>query len=316
VSRAARSSALLVAVVAALALLPMVLPAYYLAVLVLAGLSALAAIGLNLLVGYTGQISFGHNAFMGVGGYATAALTTQLGWPSLIALGAGLSLTALVAVGVGVPTLRLRGHSLAMGTVALGVVAHVLFNELEPITNGYLGIGNIPPLQVHAWALDTDIEYYYLIWLLVLASIWLSQRLVESRVGRALTAIRDNEPAARAMGINVTGYKLQVFVLSALLGSLSGSLYAHWVSFISPELFALDQALFLVVTLLVGGIGTLWGPPVGAVVLIVLAELLRASKAFNQLLFGILLIATLLFAPRGVMGLRAFLRLPRPATRQ
>jgi branched-chain amino acid transport system permease protein len=296
-----------------LALLPLVLSGYYLSVVILAGLSALAALGLNLLVGYTGQVSFGHNAFLGVGAYATAALTTELGWPSLAALGAGLAATALVALGVGVPTLRLRGHSLAIATVALGVVAHVLFNEVKPITNGYLGIGGIPPLVVGPWTLDTDVEYYYATWGLVLGSVWMCRRLVASRVGRALAAIRDNEAAARAVGIDIAADKLRMFVLSALFGSLSGSLYAHWVAFVSPELFSLDQALFLIVTLLVGGIGTLGGAPVGALALTVLAETLRASKAFNQLLFGVLLIITLLFAPRGLMGLRAVARFWRPA---
>lgn len=296
-----------------LALLPLVLSRYYLSVVILAGLSALAAIGLNLLVGYTGQISFGHNAFLGVGAYATAALTTELGWPPLVALAAGLAATTLAALGVGVPTLRLRGHSLAIGTVALGVVAHVLFNEVKPITNGYLGIGGIPPLGLGPWTLESDVGYYYVTWSLVCVSVWLCRRLVASRVGRALAAIRDNEAAARAVGIDVATTKLQIFVLSALFGSLSGSLYAHWVAFISPELFSLDQALFLIVTLLVGGLGTFWGPAAGALALTGLAETLRVSKAFNQLLFGALLIATLLFAPRGLVGLRAVLRFWRPA---
>ena len=308
-----RERALIVLPLVVLVALPLLLSRYYLSVVILAGMSALAAIGLNLLVGYTGQISFGHNAFLGVGAYATAALTTELGWPSLAALLAGLAATTLVALGVGVPTLRLRGHSLAIGTVALGVVANVLFNEVKPITNGYLGIGGIPPLVVGPWTLDTDVEYYYATWALVLGSVWVCRRLVHSRVGRALAAIRDNEPAARAMGIDIARDKLRMFVLSALFGSLSGSLYAHWVAFISPELFSLDQALFLIVTLLVGGIGTLWGAPVGALALTVLAETLRASKAFNQLLFGALLIVTLLFAPRGLMGLRAAVRFWRPA---
>ena len=307
-----RAMAWLLAPALVVALLPLALSRYLLSVFILAGLSALAAVGLNLLVGYTGQISFGHNAFLGVSAYATAALTTQLGWPSLAALAAGMAATALVALGVGVPTLRLRGHSLAMGTVALGVVANVLFNELKPITNGYLGIGGIPPLALAGWVLDTDLEYYYATWALVLAAIWLCRRLVDSRVGRALAAIRDNEAAARALGVDVAGDKLRIFVLSALFGSLSGSLYAHWVGFISPELFSLDSALFLIVTLLVGGTGTLWGPVAGAIGLTVLAEMLRASKAFNQLLFGLLLIGTLLFAPRGLVGLRAVFARWRP----
>ena len=293
--------------------LPLVLSHYYLSVVILAGLSALAAVGLNLLVGYTGQISFGHNAFLGVGAYASAALTTELGWPPLVALATGLAATALVAIGVGVPTLRLRGHSLAIGTVALGVVAHVLFNEVKPITNGYLGIGGIPPLGLGSWTLESDVGYYYVTWALVVGSVWLCRRLVASRVGRALAAIRDNEAAARAVGIDVAEAKLQIFVLSALFGSVSGSLYANWVGFISPELYSLDQALFLIVILLVGGIGTFWGPVAGALTLTVLAEMLRASKAFNQLLFGALLIVTLLFAPRGLMGFRAALRWWRPA---
>jgi branched-chain amino acid transport system permease protein len=299
-----RSSAGLLLLAVGLACIPLVLGKYYLSVLILAGNYAIACIGLNLLVGYTGQISFGHNAFVGLGAYATAVMTTRLGWPSALALVAGLILTAVVALAVGVPTLRLRGHSLAMGTVALGVVAHVLFNEVEPITRGYLGIGNIPPLGLGPWALDSDVKYYHATWIVILVAIVLCRRLVTSRVGRALIAIRDNAQAARAMGIDVAGYKIRIFVLSALFASLSGSLYAHWVAFISPELFSLDIALFLIVILLVGGIGTLWGAPVGALALTILGESLRASKSFSQLTFGVLLIVVLLFAPNGLTGIR------------
>jgi branched-chain amino acid transport system permease protein len=310
VSTGRQSPAVMVVLAVGLAAVPLFLGKYHLSVLILAGHYAIACIGLNLLVGYTGQISFGHNAFIGLGAYATAVMTTRLGWPSAVALAAGLVLTAVVALGIGVPTLRLRGHSLAMGTVALGVVAHVVFNEVEPITRGILGIGNIPPLSLGPWALDSDVKYYHATWIIVLASIWMCRRLISSRVGRALIAIRDNAQAARAMGIDVAGYKIRIFVLSALFASLSGSLYAHWVAFISPELFTLDIALFLVVVLLTGGIGTLWGAPVGALALTILGEALRASKSFNQLIFGVLLIVVLLFAPNGLTGFRdAFRRL-------
>ena len=296
-----------------LALLPLVLSRYYLSVVILAGLSALAAIGLNLLVGYTGQISLGHNALLGVGAYATAALTTELGWPPLVALAAGLAATTLAALGVGVPTLRLRGHSLAIGTVALGVVAHVLFNEVKPITNGYLGIGGIPPLGPGPWTLESDVGYYYVTWSLV----WSRSGSAGASWPRAWGEPWRRSATTRPLRAPWESMSRRPSCRSSCCPRCSGRSRAASTrtgsTFISPELFSLDQALFLIVTLLVGGLGTFWGPAAGALALTGLAETLRVSKAFNQLLFGALLIATLLFAPRGLVGLRAVLRFWRPA---
>ena len=303
-----------ISVLVVLALLPFGVDRYHLSILILAGLHAIMSTGFNLLVGYTGQLSFGHNAFVGLGAYSSAVLTTRLGWSPLLALLAGLSLSWVVALLVGVPTLRLRGHYLAMATAGIGVIGYVLFSELETITRGFIGIGNIPALSVGPWSVHSDRGYYYIICLLTFAGLWVCQRLVSSRVGRALAAVRDDEHAARASGIDPARYKLRVFVLSALYASLAGSLYAHWVAYISPEPFGLDLAILLIVILFVGGIGTLWGPPVGALVVTVLAEVLRVSKGFNQLIFGVLLVVILVFAPRGLVGLgRAFrMRRARP----
>jgi branched-chain amino acid transport system permease protein len=285
-----------------LALLPFGVNRYHLSILILAGLHAIMSTGFNLLVGYTGQLSFGHNAFVGLGAYASAVLTTRLGWPPLPAIVAGLGLSLAIALLVGVATLRLRGHSLAMATAGIGVIGYVLFSELE-ITRGFIGIGNIPPLALGPWSVSSDRGYYYVICILTFAGLWVCDRLVSSRVGRALAAVRDDEHAARAAGIDPARYKLRVFVLSALYASLAGSLYAHWVAYVSPEPFGLDLAILLIVILYVGGIGTLWGPPVGALIVTVLAEVLRASKGFNQLIFGVLLVVILVFAPRGLVGL-------------
>ena len=278
---------------------------YVLTVLVLAGIYAIIAVGLNLFTGYTGQISFGHNAFAAVGGYASAILTTTYDWPSLAALLVGAVLAVAAAVIVGYPTLRLRGHYLAMGTLALGLISYVLSVQLEGLTRGFTGISGVPPLGLGALALATPRAYFALVWLLVVVAVGSGWLIVHSRLGLALRAVRGGEDPARALGVDVTRYKIQALAISAAYASVGGSLFAHFVSYVSPEAFGLYMVVLLFTMLFVGGIGTTAGPVVGAVLIGSLPEVLAGFKDYRELIYAAVLIVILLFAPSGLLGLVA-----------
>ncbi len=300
----------------ALLAIPTLLSDHYLMVLVLAGIYSIACIGLNLLMGYTGQISFGQNAFMAIGAYGSAILTTQLGWSPWVSLLATLVIAGGLAYVIAMPILRIRGHYLAMATAALGMVFYLLAVQLRSITGGYMGIAGIPPLSLGPLPLDTPTRLYYLTLAVAALLFVASFRITKSRVGRAIRAIRADEVAARCSGINVTLYKVQIFLLSAIYASIAGNIYVHSIGYISPETISLHVGILFVVMVIVGGTGTAWGGVVGALVLSFLPELLRTYKEYGALIYGMLLVLVLILAPRGICGylttmMGAILRVPR-----
>jgi len=288
------------AVVLPLLLLPLAASDYVLSLMVIGGIYAILCTGLNLFMGQTGQISFGHNAFAAFGCYGSAILTTTYGWPTIFALVTSVLIASLAAVAIGVPTLRLRGHYLAMATLALGLIVYELSVQLEPLTAGFLGISGIPALGLGPWRLRGDTEHYYLVWLLAGLGLWLYVRIIHSRFGRALGAIAGDEIAARSLGINVSRYKLLAFVISAIYSSVGGSLLAHYVTYVSPEMIGLGMVTLLFTMLFVGGIGTVSGPILGAVLISILPSLLTRFQDYRQLVYGVALLLVIMFAPRGL----------------
>ena len=291
---------LLAAAAGVLFLLPLAANDYVLSLMVIGGIYAILCTGLNLFMGQTGQISFGHNAFAALGCYGTAILTTSYAWPTLAALILSALLAIVVAVVVGMPTLRLRGHYLAMATLALGLIVYELAVQLEPLTAGFLGISGIPGLGIGVWRLRGDLQYYYAVWLLVGVGLWCYVRIINSRTGRALGAIAGEEMAAQSLGINVSRYKLIALVISAIYASVAGSLLAHYVTFVSPEVIGLGMVTLLFTMLFVGGIGTTTGPILGAVLISVLPSLLTRFQDYRQLVYGAILLLVIMFAPRGL----------------
>jgi branched-chain amino acid transport system permease protein len=275
---------------------------YILTVMTLAGIYAIACIGLNLFMGYTGQISFGHNAFAALGGYCSAILTTQYGWGPIPAGLAGIVLAIVAALVVGYPTLRLHGHYLAMATMALGLMVYLLAVQMDWITKGYTGIAAIPPMGVGRAMVETVLGYYGLVWVITALVFWAIVRIIDSRVGLALRAVRENEDAARALGVNITGYKVLALVISAVLGAIAGSLYAHFVSYVSPEAYGTYMVVLLFTMLLAGGRGTSLGPVLGAIAIGFLPEILSGLKSYRELIYGVVLLAILILAPRGLYG--------------
>lgn len=288
--------------VAGVAALPLLGSVFVETVMALAGLFAIVAVGLNLLVGYAGKISFGHNAFMAMGAYTSGLLTTGLGWSPLAAMAAGAVGTGLVAFAVGAPILRLRGHYLAMVTLALGQITIIVSTRWTEVTGGLTGVPGVPDFRLFGFTFDTKTRIYYLIWAFAIALFLLSFRVIDSRFGRALRALGAHEPAAEALGVPVVRCRVQVFVLSAVYAAVAGSLYAHFLNYVNGTFFDLPVMIQLMAMLVVGGIGTRWGPIVGAVPLMWLSQSLGRYADYSLLIFGVLYGGVLLFLPRGLCG--------------
>ncbi|MBI5439700.1 MAG: branched-chain amino acid ABC transporter permease [Deltaproteobacteria bacterium] len=290
----------LLALLAAIVAVPWALPnEYYLTVLIVGGFHVIAALGLNLLLGFAGQISLGHAAFYGLSAYTTGILTGTYQWPVLGGAAAALGLVLAVSLLIGAPTLKLKGHYLAMGTLGFGVIVYIVLNETMGLTGGPSGFTGIPKFNVAGWQPSSDRQYYYLIWGVAFVLFVLAQNLVRSRLGRALRAIHTSEAAASVLGIDVSRYKLFVFVLSALYAAVAGILYAHYVTFVSPGSFGFGFSVELVTMVVLGGMGSLWGALMGALFLTGLPEVLRAVENFDVLVYGAVLLLCMMFFPGG-----------------
>jgi len=300
------------------------LPFYTMSTAVQIGILAIATLGLTLLMGYAGQISIGQAAFYGIGAYTSAILTTRSGIPPLLALVVGAVLSGAVAYLVGRFIFRVRGHYLALATLAFGLTLGFIARQLE-LTGGASGIVDIPRLAVGPLVLRGDLRYYYLVAAVLFVLVVLARNLVRSLFGRALMALGDSEIAASSAGVDIARHKRTVFVVAAVFASLAGSLYAHWVTFVDYHTLDLLLSLQLLIMATVGGLRTVWGAPVGAFIVITLSqgakELLprlptNVGGQFEIAVYGIALILVVLFLPRGVMGglLDAAARRRRPAT--
>ncbi len=277
---------------------------YFLSLLIFIGINGMITMGLSLLMGYAGQISLGHAAFFGLGAYSSGVLTVRYAFPPLGAFGVGIFLTGLIAFLVGKPTLRLKGHYMAVATLGFGEIVFIIFNELSALTGGPSGLSGIPPLTLWGFRFEGS-AFLYLVWALVVFLLVFSLNVINSRVGRALRAVHGSELAASSMGIDASRYKLGVFVLSAVYGSMAGSLYAHFITFISPASFGLMFSILLLMMVVVGGSETIWGALLGAAVLTLLPEYLRGLEDFEVLAYGAILMLVLLFMPRGILiGMR------------
>jgi branched-chain amino acid transport system permease protein len=291
---------------------------YHLHTLIMAGIFGVLALSLNLLLGYTGQLSLGHAAFFGIGAYATGLLTVKLEWSPWIGLLAATLLPALAGWGIGRLALKLRGAYFVLLTISFaGVVSLVSVNWMD-LTNGPLGLPGVPPVELAIpglldLSLRTKSAYYYLVLAAVVLAYVLCRALVRSRVGRALVALRENETLAESVGIDPTHYLVLAATISAAMAGAAGGLYAHYTRFVSPEVFLFSYTVTMVIMVVAGGKGTLAGPLVGAVIFTVLPEALRAltSWQWQMLLYGVLLIAVLFFMPRGIVpALQARARRP------
>lgn len=274
---------------------------YHLGVLVIIAIHSIIVLGLDLLMGYTGQISLGHASFFGLGAYITGVLSAHWQWPPLAGLAVSLPVVAVIAWLIGMPTLKLHGHYLAMATLGFGIIVFIIFNELGPLTGGPSGLTGIEPMNIFGMTFDSDLEWYFLSMIFLLAVLLLSINVVRSRVGRALRAIHGSEVASGVLGVNIARYKVGIFVLSAMYAALAGWLYAHYITFISPSSFTFMFSVKLVTMVVIGSLGSLWGAIFGAALLTSMPEFLYVFHNYETLVFGSILIVVMIFMPMGLL---------------
>jgi branched-chain amino acid transport system permease protein len=281
---------------------------YHVHILIQAGIFSVLALSLNLLLGYAGQLSLGHAAFFGIGAYATAILTVKAEWSPWAGLLVAVVLPGLAGWMIGRIALRIRGAYFVLLTISFAGVVSLVSQNWMDLTNGPLGIPDIPALALvlpglGEVSLRTKAAFFYVVLIAAAAAYLVCARLVGSRVGRAMVALRENETLAESVGIDATHYLVLATVISAAMAGLGGWLYAHYTRFVSPEVFLFVYTVTMVIMVVAGGKGTLAGPIVGALIFTALPEVLRevTSWQWQMLLYGVVLILTLFFLPRGIV---------------
>lgn len=288
--------------------LSFVLPEYHLRLLNLSVISAVAVIGLNFAFGYAGLISLGHAAFVGMGAYGLAILTTRHGWSPWLAMPVAVAATAVFAAVIGFPLLRLKGHYLALATLGMNVSFYIVASNWIGLTGGTNGIARIPELRIAGQALSGERPFLWL-GLAVLAVVTVVASVLHvSRYGRAMIAVRDDEIAAEMTGMDTTAVKISAFVLSAICAAIAGCLFACHVRFVSPEDFTYAHSITYLAMLIVGGESTIVGAILGSVLLTFLPEWLRFLGSAYLAFFGILVLCILVFLPTGIVGLARLMR--------
>lgn len=284
-----------------LLVLPAFLPnRFYTSVAVLAGINALAVVGLNLLVGYAGQVSLGHAGFFGLGAYACGVLPTHLGVPPLLAPVIGVAVVVALAFAVGRPILRLKGHYLAMATLGLGILVWLLVANERELTGGPDGM-QVERLVLFGERLRRPEVWYWIVAGFLFAGVWVALNLVDSPTGRALRALHDSEVAARVNGVDVARYKLLAFVISAVYAAIAGALNALYAGLITPDLAGFLRSVEFITMVVLGGMGSVFGSIVGAAVLTSLPQFLTAFHEYEQLALGLILMACMIFLPHGIV---------------
>ncbi|MFN4200536.1 MAG: alpha/beta fold hydrolase [Fervidobacterium gondwanense] len=281
-----------------LAILPFFLikNAFIMTILSLVGIYSIASLGLNLIMGYSGQISIGHAAFMSIGAYTSTLLVMNYNLPIIFGILIGGIVAFLFGLLIGFPALRLSGFYLAIATMGFVVAIEQLFSSLEHLTGGHAGIRNIP--FPYLW--NSDVEKYLLVLSFLLISYTLLQRLINSKNGRAWMAIRENEIASAIMGVNVAKYKVLAFAIGSMLAGIAGALYAHVIGYIAPSDFGIAKSLDLLAISVIGGMASLDGPFYGSLIYTALPFLFSRSHLSLSIVFGIILIFVVLFMPLGV----------------
>lgn len=276
------------------------------------GIAAIVCVGLNLLIGYAGQISLGHAGFFGLGAYSSAILTYEFHWPPIAAFAFGLVFVGILSFVLARPILRLKGHYLAMATLGMGIIIAIVLNQESQLTGGPDGM-TVPTFSILGWSASGDEAWYWIVAGVLLVGVWLAINIVESPIGRALRALHGSEIAAEVAGVHTARYKVMVFVISALYASAAGSIFAHYSGFISPAAAEFFTSIEFVTMVVFGGMASIFGSVVGASILTVLPQLLTSLHDFREMAFGLILMLTMIFLPRGLIpSLAELLRRRRP----
>lgn len=297
-----RGTAAIIALIVFVAFPLLVSNQYYVTVLTLGGVYAVLAMSLNLISGFMGITSLGHAAFWGVGAYTAALLSTRLGWPFWATMISACIVSMVFGFLLGLPTLRLSGRYLTIVTLAFCEIIKTIENNWRSLTGGASGVTGIPAPELFGFKFDTPLKIYYMVLVLAIMAYAIIHRLMDSKLGRGITAVRDDYIAAQAMGVKDSRYKIMAFVISSVLAGMIGGFYAHYMRFISPLNFTFDQSTLILSMIIIGGLGNLTGSVVGAIVLTVLPEVLRPLMAWRQVIYGALLVIVILFKPTGLLG--------------
>lgn len=294
--------------IAALAAIMLVLPyivasPYLLRIIIMIGVYSILSLSLGLVTGYAGQVSLGHAAFYAIGAYVSALISVNYGLSFFITAPVGALAAALGGFLLGVPTMRLSGTYLAITTLGFCEIVRMVLLNWEKVTNGPLGVSRIPRPSILGKELTlANNGIYYLMIVLLLITAGCIAAIVNSKAGRALKAIREDELAALMMGINVTGYKIMAFVVSAFFSGLAGAFYAHMIRFIDPNTFTFDTSIMILSMVILGGMGTLGGMFLGAAALVSFPEILRFLQEYRFIVYGVILVLMMRFRPQGILG--------------
>jgi branched-chain amino acid transport system permease protein len=284
-----------------LAVLPFVLPNnFYLDLAIRMLINACIVLGLNLLIGFAGQISLGHAGFVGIGAYASAVLTTHYSWSPLGAMLAGALAAGVLAALVARPIFKLKGHYLAMATLGLGIIISIIVRNEAALTGGPDGMP-VAALALFSFEISGEKQWYWVVSGILLFSLWASLNLIDSPFGRALRALHGSEVAAQVVGVDVAKYKLAIFVLSAVFASLMGSVTAHYVGFVTPNVADFFHSIELVTMVVIGGMASIYGSVIGAVLLTALPQALAGFEGWETVVFGSILMFCMIFMPKGLV---------------
>jgi branched-chain amino acid transport system permease protein len=283
---------------------------YFLNVGVLAGIYVILTMGLNITNGWTGLMSFGYAAFYGIGAYTAAILATRYGVPFWATFVLGGVVAGLVGMAIAVPTLRLKGIFLALVTIGFQEIVFLVTLNWTSLTRGPMGIPGIPPPSLGAYGFNSNRDYFYLILALNVVMIFVVSRIMDSRLGRMFIAMREDEVAAQSVGISIYPAKVLSFVISTFMAGVAGAFFAHHARFVSADSFRLDETFIILTMLIVGGMGTVIGPIIGAVFLVILPEAARFLAHYRDIVYGAILILVILFRPQGIAGIPGIIHSP------
>jgi len=273
---------------------------YFILLLCTTGIAIIVVTGLDILFGYSGQISLGHAAFYCIGAYTSAILSRNHHVPVFLTMFLGALLATLFAIIIAIPAVKLVHHFLALVTISFGQLTYLFVANTPKLTEGFSGMGFIPRPSIGGFEFYTNFSYFYMVYFFLLLFLIIKQRLIDSSTGRALIAIRENPHASQGMGVDNRKYKVMAFAISAFYTGFAGALYAHLIGFISPESFERPQSIIFLTMLLFGGIGNLYGPILGAVALTAVSEYLQLLGSYQMLVYGVFLLLIVVFIPSGI----------------
>jgi branched-chain amino acid transport system permease protein len=272
---------------------------FYYEIAIVALLNSMICIGLNMLMGYAGQVSLGHGAFAGLGGYISVILSSNYGISPLFSIFIAIVTMAIFAFIISKPILKLKGHYLAMATLGVGIIISIVLNVEDELTGGSDGM-SVDSFSILGYEFTSSLQWYVLCAVLLVFTIWMFTNLINSPFGRVLRSIQGSEKAANSVGINVSHYKSIVFVISVVIATIAGSLYAFFSGFISPGEASFSHSIELVVMVVLGGLGRIYGAIIGAVILTILPQLLTSFEDYQTLIYGAIIIFVMMFMPKGI----------------